>query len=94
MLTMVQRNIASSFRKKVVSTQDKVEKVKSTTNSVSHLERRSLNFMITWENLTLLPFAPLHDISNYIKNMYQELPFHVDKTGKSLVSNKSYWKTI
>ena len=47
MLTMVQRKIASSFRKKVVSTQDKVEKVKSTTNSVSRLERRSLNFMIT-----------------------------------------------
>ena len=36
------KSIASSFRKKVLSIQDRVEKVKSTTNSVSRLERKSL----------------------------------------------------
>ena len=34
------KNIASSFRKKVLSIQDRVEKVKRTTNSVSSLEKK------------------------------------------------------
>ena len=33
-----------------------------------------------------LPTEPLHDIFNHIKNIYQELPFHVDKADKSLVT--------
>ena len=136
------KDIASSFRKKVLSIQDRVEKVKSTTNSVSRLERKSLKL---YENLKkfdtidelhqrkvkltsslsqkqlmdlllyeihdiqrlpsllhdypnhdleelslsqyeILPTEPLHDISNHIKNIYHELPFHVDKADKSLVT--------
>ena len=34
----------------------------------------------------ILPTDTLHDISNHIKNIYQELPFHVDKADKSLVT--------
>ena len=33
-----------------------------------------------------LQTEPLHAISNHIKSIYQELPFHIDKTDKSLVA--------
>ena len=136
------KNIASSFRKKVLSIEDRVEKVKCTTNSVSRLEGKSLKLydnlrkpdiidelhqrivrstsslsqkqlmdLLLYEmhdihrlpsllydyphqdleelNLSqyeILPTEPLHNISNHIKNIYQELPFHVDKAEKSLVT--------
>ena len=34
----------------------------------------------------ILPTELLHDISNHIKNIFQELAFHVDKTHKPLVT--------
>ena len=34
----------------------------------------------------ILPTEPLYDISNHIKNIYQELPFHVEKCAKYAVT--------
>ena len=35
------------------------------------------------EQYEILPNEPLHDISNYIKNIYQEIPAHVSKNQRS-----------
>ena len=46
--------------------------------------QKSLGYL-NLEQYEILPNEPLHDISNYIKNIYQEIPAHFSKNEKNKV---------
>ena len=134
------KNICFSNKKEIMSLQDRIEKVKSTTTSqiklqkqqlklherlskteiIDELHQRAVKFTSTltkkdlmdilsyemhgihrlpalWydypnhsmgelnlSHYEILPNEPLHDVSNYIKNVYQELPSHTTNNEKKI----------
>ena len=55
-----------------------IHRLPSLLYDYSHQDLKELNL----SQYEILPTEPLHDISYHIKNIYQELPFHVDKSHK------------